>query len=67
MFGDKGGMFDGVIPDITCDGKSDFLDAFLLEMMIQDTEDAEVEEQKKKQKNPVKVVKKKEKSFRKSK
>ena len=67
MFGDKGGIFDGVIPDITCDGKSDFLDAFLLEMMIQDTEDAEAEELKKKQKKQVKVVKKKEKSPRNSK
>ncbi len=41
MFENEGGMFDGIIPDITGDGKADLLDAFLINEMINDTEDQE--------------------------
>lgn len=36
-----GGLFDGMIPDINGDGQADMLDAFLLNEMINDTEDSE--------------------------
>ena len=41
MFENEGGMFDGIIPDITGDGKAGLLDAFLINEMINDTEDQE--------------------------
>lgn len=48
-----GGIFDYCLPDVSGDGKSDELDLFLLNEMINDIEDVEQEQkaQKKKLKN----------------
>ena len=40
MFGDNG-LYDGAIPDITGDEKSDLLDTFVINEMIDDAEDTE--------------------------
>ena len=65
MFGgDDGGMFDGIIPDITGDGKSDLLDAFLINEMINDTEDQENQGKKVKNLKKTKLKKSKKKANR---
>ena len=42
-----GGLFDGMFPDINGDGQADMLDSFLLNEMIDDTEDLEKETRRK--------------------
>ncbi len=42
-----GGLFDGMFPDINGDGQADMLDSFLLNEMINDTEDLEKETRRK--------------------
>lgn len=53
-----GGLFDWIIPDITGDGQADMIDSFLLNEMINDTEDLEKETRRRSLSNKKRNVRK---------